>query len=104
MNNYTENLLRGLPIAKGSYYVLREQFNNTICNQLKRIDQSGGHILVHGISGCGKTIAVCQAVRQVILEENCFKPCGCYWTKIGTKLADFAHLLYSENIIIKVYG
>ena len=54
-----------------------------ICDQLKRTDESGGHILVHGMAGNGKTVAVCQTVRQLVTEENNFKPYGCYWIKIG---------------------
>lgn len=81
--NDTENLLRNLPLTLESDYVLRKQFNNTICQQLKEIDQSGGHILVHGMPSSGKSVAVCQAVHQLILQENCFQPHGCYWIKIG---------------------
>ena len=77
-------MLRNLPKYLEFDYVLRDQFNNTICEQLKQIDQSSGHILVHGMPGSGKTVAVCQAVRQVIAEENCFRPHGCYWMKIGS--------------------
>ena len=81
---FTENSLRNVPPILKSDYILREQFNNTICQQLQQIDQSGGHILVYGMAGSGKTVAVCQAVRQLIIEENCFRPYGCYWIKIGT--------------------
>lgn len=83
MQIYSENLLRDLPPTPESDYVLRKQFNDVICNQLKQIDQCGGRILVHGMAGSGKTISVCQAVRQVIAEENYFQPYGCYWIKIG---------------------
>ena len=82
--NYLDDLLRDLPPTPESDYVSREHFNNTICHHLKQIDQSGGHILIHGMPGSGKTVAVCQAVRQLIVEENYFRPHGCYWIKIGT--------------------
>ena len=81
--NYSDDILRDLPETPQSDYVLREQFNNTICKKLKEINASGGHILVHGMPGSGKTVAVCQAVRQLIVQENYFKPHGCYWIKIG---------------------
>ena len=80
---YSDNLLRELPKTPENEYVVRKKFNETICQQLKEIDESGGHILVHGMTGSGKTVAVCQAVRQLIVQENCFKSCGCYWIKIG---------------------
>lgn len=83
MLTYTENLLRDLPLTLECDYVTRTQFNNAICYQLKQIDQLSGHILVYGMPGSGKTVAVCQAVRQVILQESCFNPYGCYWIKIG---------------------
>ena len=81
---YVDDRLRNFPKYLEDDYVLREEFNNTICEQLKQIDQSGGHILVHGMPGSGKTVAVCQAVRQLIVDENCFQPHGCYWIKIGS--------------------
>ena len=77
-------MLQNLPKYPECDYVLREEFNNTICEQLKQIDQSGGHILVHGMPGSGKTVAVCQAARQLIVEENYFQPHGCHWIKIGS--------------------
>ena len=77
-------MLRNLPEYPESDYILREQLNNTICEQLKQIDQSGGHILVHGMPGSGKTVAVCQAVRQLIVKENYFRTHGYRWIKIGS--------------------
>ena len=81
---YVDDRLRNFPKYLEDDYVLREEFNNTICEQLKQIDQSGGHILVHGMPGSGKTVAVCQVVRQLIIQENYFESQGCYWIKIGT--------------------
>lgn len=100
--NYSENLLRDLPPTQKSDYVIREQFHNIICNQLKHIDQRGGQILVHGMPGSGKTIAVCQAIRQVIIQENCFKPYGCYWIKIGIHNQFATFLISYANIIIQM--
>ena len=50
---------------------------------MKKIDKDGGHILVHGMAGSGKTVAVCQAVRQVIVGDNYFQSQGCYYIDIG---------------------
>ena len=87
--NEAETLLRNLPPTPESHYVLRKKFNNIICHQLKQINQSrnGGRILVYGMPGCGKTVAVCQSIRQVIIQDNCFQPYGCHWIKIGNNLS-----------------
>ena len=63
--------------------MIREELNKSICDQLKRIDQDSGHILVHGMPGSGKTVAVRQALRQ-LMKENYFNQYDCYWIKIGT--------------------
>ena len=76
--------MRNLPQYPESDYVLRQHFNSTIYEPLKMIDNYGGHILVHGQPGSGKTVAVCQVVRQLITEGMYFRPLGCYWIKIGT--------------------
>ena len=79
----SKNPLGQVPEYSESNFILREQFNNTICDQLVQIDESGGKILLHGISGSGKTVALSQAIR-LLFEKNYFKPYGCYWVKIGT--------------------
>ena len=80
--NYSEDTLRDLPKTPESDYVTREKFNNTICEQLKAIDKFGGRVLVYGMAGSGKTVAVCQAVRQ-LFQQNYFQSHGCHWIKIG---------------------
>ena len=98
-------MLRNLPKHPESNYVLREQFNNTICQQLKQIDQCGGHILVHGMPGSGKTVAVCQAVRQLIVDQDYFQPHGCRWIKIGTiNLMMMLVGVINARKIVKVIG
>ena len=77
-------MLRTVPKYPECDYIIREQFHKTICKQLKQIDQSGGHILVHGMPGSGKTVAVCQAIRQLVVQENCYQPHGCHCLKIGS--------------------
>ena len=94
-------MLRNLPKNLESDYILREKFNNTICEQLRQIDQFGGHILVYGMPGCGKSVAVCQAVRQLIVKENYFKSDGCHWIKIGISLNN--HILSSYYLTVKCY-
>ena len=64
-------------------YIIRENFIDTICSQLEDINATGGHILVHGIAGCGKTTAVAQSVKLMVDEQDFFKPYGVYWIKIG---------------------
>ena len=77
--------MRGVLETPESHYILRQQFVDTICNYLIKIDgdQDGGHVLVHGLAGSGKTIAVSQAVRYVVQQEQYFAPHGVYWIKIG---------------------
>ncbi|EDV19518.1 uncharacterized protein TRIADDRAFT_62071 [Trichoplax adhaerens] len=74
--------LRELPPTSISDYIIRKDIVNKICDKLKNIDESPGHALIHGMAGSGKTIAVCQSVRQAV-SNGCFKSNGCYWMKIG---------------------
>lgn len=78
-------MLRDVPSTPSSHYIERKDYIASICNQLKVIDESGGHILVHGMAGSGKTIAVSQAIRQAAESNGCFKGNGVYWIKIGNK-------------------
>ena len=75
--------MQNLPPTPESDYVIRNQVNTTICHHLRAIDKSDGRIVVYGLPGSGKTISVCQSVRHVIENENCFQSQGCYWLKIG---------------------
>ena len=94
--------LQDLPATPESAYIIREKFNNAICDKLREVNQSssGGRILVHGMAGSGKTIAVCQSVRRVTIEENCFRTYGCIWTKIGLSLK--GNILIKEKKICSV--
>ena len=78
-----DNLLRNVPSVLSSQYIIRQEFVDSICSQLKKINTNGGHILVHGMAGSGKTIAVSQAVQQVVEKDSCFQDQGVYWIKIG---------------------
>ncbi|EDV19577.1 uncharacterized protein TRIADDRAFT_61943 [Trichoplax adhaerens] len=78
----TEIPLRNLPPTPTSHYVVRKEIIDIICDQLKIIDKSSGHILVHGMAGSGKTISVCQSVKQAA-NMGWFKSNGYYWIKIG---------------------
>ena len=82
---YINSELQDLPATPESAYIIREKFNKDICDKLIKVNQSssGGRILVHGMAGSGKTIAVCQSVRHAIIQQNCFRSHGCIWTKIG---------------------
>ncbi|RDD38891.1 Apoptotic protease-activating factor 1 [Trichoplax sp. H2] len=75
-------LLRDLPPTPESHYIIRQTFVDKICSHLKDIDNSQGHLLIHGMAGCGKTIAVCQSVRMVF-EQGYFQSHGVYWAKLG---------------------
>lgn len=43
---------------------------------------------MYGMAGSGKTIAVSQAVHQVIEKDGCFQGQGVYWIKIGNDVSD----------------
>ena len=58
------------------------------------IDENGGHILVHGMAGSGKTIAVSQAIKQAVENDGCFKGNGVYWIKIGNRCIKNMMILY----------
>ncbi|EDV20298.1 uncharacterized protein TRIADDRAFT_61232 [Trichoplax adhaerens] len=96
-----ENLLRNLPIIPESDYITRNEFVNTICSELKRIHENSGHILVHGMAGSGKSVAVCQSVRRSIEADNYFKPHGCYWIKIGN-ISDEKLLSILKNLSVRL--
>ncbi|RDD38113.1 Apoptotic protease-activating factor 1 [Trichoplax sp. H2] len=56
---------------------------DAIASNLKMIHGKSGKIIVRGTAGCGKTIALSQAIRKVVQEEGCFNPDGIYWVDIG---------------------
>lgn len=72
---------------------MRQAFVNEICNSLKDINQSQGHLLIHGMAGSGKTIAVCQSIRMVF-EQGCFRSHGVYWVKLG----ELKYICYQDLI------
>lgn len=96
--------MRGVPETPESHYILRQQFVDTICNYLIKIDgdQDGGHVLVHGLAGSGKTIAVSQAVRYVVKEEQSFAPHGVYWIKIGILKDKLQYIIPNFQSCIRV--
>lgn len=77
------DLLRDVPPTPESHYVFRHEFINEICHHLRDIDKNNGHVLIHGMAGSGKTVATCQSVRFLFENEDCFRPYGVYWLKIG---------------------
>ncbi|EDV18868.1 uncharacterized protein TRIADDRAFT_62666 [Trichoplax adhaerens] len=88
-------LLQHIPIISNHHNVLYKEFTKNIGKQLKRIDQDGGHILIHGGVGSGKTTAVCQSIQRAIENEGCFKFYSCYWLRIGT-----VTYTYIQNILM----
>lgn len=78
-------MLREVPETSNAYYIEREAYITLMVDYLKTIDQNkdGGHILVHGMAGCGKTVIVSQSVRKAVKQHNCFSSVGVYWVKIG---------------------
>ncbi|EDV19574.1 uncharacterized protein TRIADDRAFT_61940 [Trichoplax adhaerens] len=94
-----ENLLRNLPPTPSNHYVMRKDAVNTICDQLKIINDLSGHLLIHGMAGSGKTVTVCQSVRQAA-KRGYFKSNGCYWMKIvNSRISDT--LFIFDDIWIK---
>ena len=77
------DLLRDVPPTPESHYILRHKFINEICNHLREINRNNGHLLIHGMAGSGKTIAISQSVRLLLENEDCFRPYGVYSLKIG---------------------
>ncbi|RDD40482.1 Apoptotic protease-activating factor 1 [Trichoplax sp. H2] len=75
--------LRDVPPTPTSHYIVRTDFIAVISSKLKEIDEIGGRILVHGMAGSGKTIAVSQAIRHTAEVDRCFETGGVYWVKIG---------------------
>ncbi|RDD41613.1 hypothetical protein TrispH2_006299, partial [Trichoplax sp. H2] len=73
---------RDLPLTSNNVYVIREEIINTICNQLKIVDESSGHILIGGIVGSDKTIVACQSIHEAS-KKGYFKSNGCYWMNVG---------------------
>ncbi|EDV21016.1 uncharacterized protein TRIADDRAFT_60338 [Trichoplax adhaerens] len=88
----TQDLLHNVPQLPENRYIIREDFIDTICSYLEDLNSSNGHVLIYGISGCGKTTSVAQSVKLMIEEQDCFKPHGVYWVKIGDIQED--ELLY----------
>ncbi|EDV19580.1 uncharacterized protein TRIADDRAFT_61948 [Trichoplax adhaerens] len=80
--------LRNLPSTPSCHFIIRKNLVNSICDQLKIIHESSGHILIYGMAGSGKTVTVCQSVTRAA-DMGYFNTNGCYWMKIGnSKLSD----------------
>ncbi|RDD41618.1 Apoptotic protease-activating factor 1 [Trichoplax sp. H2] len=74
--------LRNLPSTPSCHFIIRKNLVNSICDQLKIIHESSGHILIYGMAGSGKTVTVCQSVTRAA-DMGYFNTNGCYWMKIG---------------------
>ena len=48
------------------HIITRNELEDNILEAFKDIHGNGGYILVHGIGGCGKTVAVCQALQRFV--------------------------------------
>ncbi|RDD46820.1 Apoptotic protease-activating factor 1 [Trichoplax sp. H2] len=79
------HLLRNVPETPSAYYIERQSYIQKIIDYLKRIDSNelGGHILIHGMAGSGKTVIASQSVRLAIYNYGLFRSGGVYWIKIG---------------------
>lgn len=81
------DFLFGVPPTLISRYIIREDFVYKIFRQLQKKDFHQGRILVHGLPGTGKTIAVSQGVTLWSLsaeaEDDADSFRVAYWTKIG---------------------
>ena len=81
------DFLFGVPSTLTSRYIIREDFVYKIFRQLQKEEFDQGRILVHGLAGTGKTIAVSQGVTlwslSASVEDNGDSFRVAYWTKIG---------------------
>lgn len=89
MYNFTNYMysgwLRNVPEISQKHHVIRKDLLEKIRDQLLMLNEDlSGQILVHGLPGSGKTVAVSQAVQQIVLQDACFHRYGVYWIKIGT--------------------
>ena len=67
------------------YYIERQNCMSDIRDQLTALDgeKHGGHLLIYGPCGSGKTTAISQCLRHLVLERGYFSRGGVLWIYIG---------------------
>ncbi|EDV22030.1 uncharacterized protein TRIADDRAFT_59595 [Trichoplax adhaerens] len=77
------DILHDVPELPSHHLIVRDSFVNTTATALMKMNFSQGRLLVHGIPGSGKTMAVANSIRHMVKANDLFTPNGIFWTKIG---------------------
>ena len=103
----TEVLKRGHVPPRHSVYVDRPELTNCLRKQLRKLQNSDGWVVVHGMAGFGKTILAAEAIRDATLLQEVF-PGGVHWLPVGQMVTkdgdiDQAKLLTRlQNLIVRL--
>ncbi|XP_015776356.1 PREDICTED: apoptotic protease-activating factor 1-like [Acropora digitifera] len=83
INARVENvLLEGGVPQRPEIFTNRGRELHKIRTALKSLKDKDGWVILHGMAGCGKTVLGSEALRDIILLEECF-PGGVHWIRIG---------------------
>lgn len=78
-----------MPRLPQHHLLVRDPFANRTAVALMKMNLSQGRLLVHGIPGSGKAMAVANSIRYIVKEKDHFYPSGAYWIKIGNFQKNF---------------
>ena len=77
-----EVLRRGHVPPRQGVYVERKEMTEKIRAELRRLRDSDGWVVVHGMAGFGKTVLAAEALRDATLLREVF-PGGVFWLTVG---------------------
>lgn len=75
-------LLEGGVPQRPMIFTNRGRELHKIRTALKSLKDKDGWVILHGMAGCGKTVLGSEALRDVVLLDECF-PGGVHWIRIG---------------------
>ncbi|EDV19093.1 uncharacterized protein TRIADDRAFT_62454 [Trichoplax adhaerens] len=89
-NNFNSDYdLIGIPDTPAEMYITRKEFVGEIVSKIVEIQNSSKRsILIYGIGGGGKTVAVSQAVQQVAKMPKYKSRLSAYWITLGDSSDD----------------
>ena len=82
-------------------YVERAETIAKIRNELRKLKDTDGWLVLHGMAGFGKTILAAEAVRDARLLREVFHPGGVHWLTVG-QLTNARGELDKANLLTKI--
>lgn len=63
-------------------FVTRKKLVNAIRQNLFKLSDEPGWVVIYGMAGCGKSVLAAEAVRDHFFLDGCF-PGGVHWVSVG---------------------